>query len=292
LRNGRLVGEWKAAELSRVELVTSMLGRELTTLEALERKPRTNLESLEQTTPVLEAKAVGKKRAISPFDLALHPGEVVGLAGLLGSGRTEVARLIFGADRADSGRFTVNGRTTTIRSPRAATAKGVAFCPENRRTEGLIEDLTVRENIVLALQAARGWTRSIPRKRQDELVEHWIRALDIRAASPEQPVRALSGGNQQKVLLARWLITEPKLLILDEPTRGIDVGAKTEIQRLVVSLCEDGVSVLFISAEIEEVLRLSHKVAVLRDRRIVAELANEGVTVDTLLHTIAGGAAA
>ncbi len=292
LRNGRLVGEWKAAELSRVELVTSMLGRELTTLEALERKPRTDLESLEQTTPVLEAKAVGKKRAISPFDLALHPGEVVGLAGLLGSGRTEVARLIFGADRADSGQFTVNGRATTIRSPRAATAKGVAFCPENRRTEGLIEDLTVRENIVLALQAARGWTRSIPRKRQDELVEHWIRALDIRAASPEQPVRALSGGNQQKVLLARWLITEPKLLILDEPTRGIDVGAKTEIQRLVVSLCEDGVSVLFISAEIEEVLRLSHKVEVLRDRRIVAELANEGVTVDTLLHTIAGGAAA
>ena len=292
LRNGRLVGEWKAAELSRVELVTSMLGRELTTLEALERKPRADLEALEQTTPVLEAKAVGKKRAIAPFDLALHPGEVVGLAGLLGSGRTEVARLIFGADRADSGQFTVNGRAATIRSPRAATAKGVAFCPENRRTEGLIEDLTVRENIVLALQAARGWTRSIPRKRQDELVEHWIRALDIRAASPEQPVRALSGGNQQKVLLARWLITEPKLLILDEPTRGIDVGAKTEIQRLVVSLCDDGVSVLFISAEIEEVLRLSHKVEVLRDRRIVAELANEGVTVDTLLHTIAGGAAA
>ena len=292
LRNGRRVGEWKASELSRVELVTSMLGRELTTLEALERKPRAELTALEQTTPVLEAKAIGKKNAIAPFDLALHPGEVVGLAGLLGSGRTEVARLLFGADRADSGQFTVNGRPTTIRSPRAATAKGVAFCPENRRTEGLIEDLTVRENIVLALQAARGWTRSIPRKRQDDLVEHWIRALDIRAASPEQPVRALSGGNQQKVLLARWLITEPKLLILDEPTRGIDVGAKTEIQRLVVSLCEDGVSVLFISAEIEEVLRLSHKVEVLRDRRIVAELANEGVTVDALLHTIAGGAAA
>jgi monosaccharide-transporting ATPase len=292
LRNGRRVGEWKVSELSRVELVTSMLGRELTTLEALERKPRAELTALEQTTPVLEAKAIGKKNSIAPFDLALHPGEVVGLAGLLGSGRTEVARLLFGADRADSGQFTVNGRTTTIRSPRAATAKGVAFCPENRRTEGLIEDLTVRENIVLALQAARGWTRSIPRKRQDELVEHWVRALDIRAASAEQPVRALSGGNQQKVLLARWLITEPKLLILDEPTRGIDVGAKTEIQRLVVSLCEDGVSVLFISAEIEEVLRLSHKVEVLRDRRIVAELANEGITVDTLLHTIAGGAAA
>ncbi len=292
LRNGRLVGEWKAAELSRLELVTNMLGRELTTLEALERKPRAALDSLEQTTPVLEAKAVGKKRAIAPFDLALHRGEVVGLAGLLGSGRTEVARLIFGADRADSGKFALDGRPATIRSPRAATANGVAFCPENRRTEGLIEDLTVRENIVLALQAARGWTRSIPRKRQDELVEHWIRALDIRITDSEQPVGTLSGGNQQKVLLARWLITEPKLLILDEPTRGIDVGAKTEIQRLVVSLCDDGVSVLFISAEIEEVLRLSHKVAVLRDRRIVAEIANEGVSVDTLLNTIAGGTAA
>ncbi len=292
LRNGRLVGEWRAADLSRVELVTKMLGRELTTLEELERKPRAALDSLEQTTPVLEAKAVGRKGAISPFDLALHRGEVVGLAGLLGSGRTEVARLIFGADRADSGKFAFEGETVGIRSPRIATANGVAFCPENRRTEGLIEDLTVRENIVLALQASRGWTRSIPRKRQDELVEHWVRALDIRTADAEQAVGTLSGGNQQKVLLARWLITEPKLLILDEPTRGIDVGAKTEIQRLVVSLCDDGVSVLFISAEIEEVLRLSHKVAVLRDRQIVAELANDGITVDTLLQTIAGGAAA
>ena len=267
LRNGRLVGEWKAAELSRVELVD-----EHARPRARRRWRRSNasrVPSCERSSRRLlssRPKRSGRRGLSAPFDLALHPGEVVGLAGLLGSGRTEVARLIFGADRADSGQFTVDGRAATIRSPRAATAKGVAFCPENRRTEGLIEDLTVRENIVLALQAARGWTRSIPRKRQDELVAHWIRALDIRAASPEQPVRALSGGNQQKVLLARWLITEPKLLILDEPTRGIDVGAKTEIQRLVVSLCEDGVSVLFISAEIEEVLRLSHKVEVLRDR--------------------------
>ena len=287
LRNGLLVGEWEAAELSRLELVTNMLGRELSTLEALERKPRAALDALEATTPVLEASAVGRKGAVWPFDLALHQGEVVGLAGLLGSGRTEVARLIFGADRPDSGQLSFEGKPVTIRSPRAATSHGMAFCPENRRTEGLVEDLTVRENIVLALQAARGWTRSIPRKRQDELVDHWIRVLDIRVANAEQPVGTLSGGNQQKVLLARWLITEPKLLILDEPTRGIDVGAKTEIQRLVVSLCDDGLSVLFISAEIEEVLRLSHKVAVLRDRRIVAELANEGVTVETLLHTIA-----
>ena len=293
LRNGLLVGEWTTPQLERVELVGKMLGREAQTLEALEKKPRAAVDSLEATIPVLEAKAVGRKGAIAPFDLALHPGEVVGLAGLLGSGRTEIARLLFGADRSDTGAFTVAGKSLAIRNPRVATAHGVAFCPENRRTEGLVEDLTVRENIVLALQAARGWTRPIPRKRQDELVEHWIRALDIRTPSAEQQVRNLSGGNQQKVLLARWLITQPKLLILDEPTRGIDVGAKTEIQRLVVSLCDDGMSVLFISAEIEEVLRLSHKVAVLRDRELVAEFVNEdSVTIDSLVHTIAGGAAA
>ncbi|HEX7626161.1 MAG TPA: sugar ABC transporter ATP-binding protein [Gaiellaceae bacterium] len=293
LRNGKLVGEWPKAELSRVELVSQMLGREYKTLEALERKSREALDSLESTTPVLQAEAVGRKKAIAPCDLALHRGEVVGLAGLLGSGRTELARLLFGADRSDSGHLLLDGKRVSIRNPRVATANGVAFCPENRRTEGLVEDLTVRENILLALQAARGWTRPIPRKRQEELAEHWIRALDIRVANAEQPMRSLSGGNQQKVLLARWLLTQPKLLILDEPTRGIDVGAKTEIQRLVVSLCDDGMAVLFISAEIEEVLRLSHKVEVLRDRQLVAELANdEDVTLDTLVHTIAGGAAA
>ena len=237
------------------------------------------------------ATSTSRSRRISPFDIALHRGEIVGLAGLLGSGRTELARLLFGADRSDSGHLFVDGKAVTIRNPRVATAHGVSFCPENRRTEGLVEDLTVRENIVLALQASRGWTRPIPRRRQDELVEHWIRALDIRVANAEQPMRSLSGGNQQKVLLPRWLLTQPKLLILDEPTRGIDVGAKTEIQRLVVSLCDDGMSVLFISAEIEEVLRLSHKLEVLRDRRVVAELANDDdVTVDAVVRTIASGA--
>jgi simple sugar transport system ATP-binding protein len=293
LRNGRLVGEWPTGELTRVELVSKMLGREYKTLEALERRTSEAVDALEASTPVLEAKAVGRKKAIAPFDLALRPGEVVGLAGLLGSGRTEIARLLFGADRADSGRVLIDGKPVTIRSPRVATANGVAFCSENRRTEGVVEDLTVRENILLALQAARGWTRPIPRKRQEELADHWIRALDIRVASAEQPMRSLSGGNQQKVLLARWLLTQPRLLILDEPTRGIDVGAKTEIQRLVISLCDDGMSVLFISTELEEVLRLSHKVEVLRDRKLVAELVNdEHVTLDALVETIAGGAAA
>jgi simple sugar transport system ATP-binding protein len=185
----------------------------------------------------------------------------------------------------------VDGTPVSLRSPRAATARGIGFSPENRRTEGLVEELTVRENIVLALQAARGWTRPVARRRQDELVDHWIRALDIRPANPEQPVGTLSGGNQQKVLLARWLITQPRLLILDEPTRGIDVGAKAQIQRLVLSLSDDGMAVVFISAELEEVLRLSHRVAVLRDRRLVAEVVNDdALTLDGLVATIASGA--
>jgi galactofuranose transport system ATP-binding protein len=293
LRNGRLVGEWPTAELPQVELVEKMLGREAETLERLEEQPKRSLAALEADIPVLRATAVGRGGAIEPFDLSVHRGEVVGFAGLLGSGRTEAARLLFGADRADAGKISVDGADVVLRNPRAATAEGIAFCPENRRVEGLVGELTVRENIILAMQAARGWSRPVPRKRQDELVEKWIHALDIRPANPDQAVETLSGGNQQKVLLARWLITEPKLLILDEPTRGIDVGVKAQIQKLVVSLSDDGMSVVFISAELEEVLRLSHKVAVLRDRRVVAQLANtDELTLDGLVQTIARGAEA
>jgi simple sugar transport system ATP-binding protein len=215
----------------------------------------------------------------------------VGLAGLLGSGRSELARLLFGADRADSGRLSVDGTPVTLRGPRTAMDKDIAYLSENRRSDGLVEDLTVRENIILALQASRGWARPLPRRRQDELVDRYVKALHIRPANPEIPVRNLSGGNQQKVLLARWLITEPRLLILDEPTRGIDIGAKAEIQKLVVELADGGMAVLFISAELEEVLRLSHKIAVLRDRVVVAQLPNtDDVDADRIMTTIATGA--
>jgi monosaccharide-transporting ATPase len=216
---------------------------------------------------------------------------VVGLAGLLGSGRTELARLLFGADKADTGELWVDGKKTSLRDPQAAMKRRIAFSSENRRTEGIIGELSVRENIILALQAARGWTRPIPRKKQDEIVDKYIKALQIRPADPERPVRNLSGGNQQKVLLARWLITEPRLLIIDEPTRGIDVGAKAEIQKLVAELSDGGMAVLFVSAELEEVLRLSHKIAVLRDRRLVEELENTAdVDADRIMQTIASGA--
>jgi simple sugar transport system ATP-binding protein len=286
LRNGKLVGEHMVADLDRVGLVRLMLGRELHELEKLEDH---DLAGTGQT--VLRAHGLGRKRSIAPFDLDIGAGEVVGLAGLLGSGRTELARLLFGADQADTGKLEIGGEPASLRrGPEAAIARGVAFCPENRKEEGLIPDLTVRENIILAMQAARGWARPIPRERVDQLVAKYIAALDIRPADPEVNAGSLSGGNQQKVLLARWIITSPTLLVMDEPTRGIDVGAKAEIQKLVVSLAEDGVSVLYISAELDEVLRLSHTIGILRDRTLVARLTNgPDLTADRIMQTIARG---
>ncbi len=284
LRNGRLVGEYPTSELSQVQLVAKMIGQELAALERLHGEAKTF------DRPLVEARGLGRSGAIEPFSLTIHEGEVVGLAGLLGSGRTEVARLLFGADHAGSGELAIGGAPTSLRTPRAAMTHRIAFCSENRKEDGLVPDLTVRENIVLALQATRGWTRPVPRETQDDLVGKYVKALRISPPNPEIPVRNLSGGNQQKVVLARWLILEPRLLILDEPTRGIDVGAKAEIQRLVAELSDGGMAVLFISAELEEVLRLSHKVEVLRDRRLVAELPNdESLTTDVLLETIASG---
>jgi simple sugar transport system ATP-binding protein len=238
----------------------------------------------------LTAKGLGRRASIGPVDLELRNGEIVGLAGLLGSGRTEIARLLYGADRADHGTTVVEGEEIRLRSPRVAIGSHIAFSSENRRSEGLISDLSVRANIVLAMQSERGWARAIPRRQQAEIADRYIKALDIRPTDPEAIVRNLSGGNQQKVLLARWLLTAPRLLILDEPTRGIDVGAKAEIQRLITSLADDGMSVLFISAELEEVVRLSHRIVVMRDRRKVAEIVNRGTTVNDLVSIIAGDA--
>jgi len=288
LRNGKLVGEYPLAELSRLEMVKKMVGQELAALTDLDRQPPTDIEELPDT-PVLSAAGLGRTGAIAPVDLAVHPGEVLGLAGLLGSGRTELARLLFGADHADSGTVAVDERPTRLRSPIDAIAARIAFCSEDRKGEGLVGELTVRDNIVLALQARRGWARRLPRRTTDELVAKWITALDIRPTDPDMLIRNLSGGNQQKVLLARWLITEPRLLILDEPTRGIDIGAKTQIQRLVVDLAGDGMAVLFISAELEEVLRLSDRVAVLRDRHKVAELPRAEASMGQVMELIARG---
>lgn len=290
LRNGTLVGEYRTEELPQLSLVEKMIGKELDVLERLDEQQKRTAAVRSDEAPLVDASELGRKGAVAPFSLRIHAGEVVGLAGLLGSGRTEVARLLFGADRADHGTVVVDGGGTQVRNPVQAIDRGVGFCSENRRAEGVVPELSVRENMILAMQAARGWLRPIPRRRQDELVEKYIKALSIRPANPDLPVRNLSGGNQQKVLLARWLITEPRLLILDEPTRGIDVGAKAEIQKLVVQLSDDGMAVLFISAELEEVLRLSHRVAVMRDRTMVAQLDNDDtLDADRVMRTIASG---
>ncbi len=285
LRNGAVVGEYPTTELTRVQLVSAMIGRELGVLDEVERRTEHRVPS---TAPLLQAEGLGRKGAIAPFDLEVHPGEVVGLAGLLGSGRTELARLLFGADRADSGRLLLDGKPLKVSGPRSAIGGGIAFLSENRKAEGLVADLTVRDNLILAMQAARGWTRQVSRRTADELVAKYVAALDIRPANPDAVVGTLSGGNQQKVLLARWLVTEPRLLILDEPTRGVDVGAKAQIQKMVADLAADGMAVVFISAELEEVVRVSDRIVVLRDRHKIAELSGQDADVDAVVALIAG----
>ncbi|GAA1849302.1 sugar ABC transporter ATP-binding protein [Myceligenerans crystallogenes] len=288
LRNGGLVGEWFTRDLPAGELVPHMIGRSAELLETVERVHDAAAPSA-SGTPRLQALGLGRKGSIQPYDLDVYPGEVVGLAGLLGSGRSELARLLTGADRADSGTTSVEGKQVRLTTPRAGLANGIAFTSEDRKGEGVVGGLTVRENIVLALQAERGWVRPLPRKQVDEIVDKYIEQLGIRPANPDALMRNLSGGNQQKVLLARWLATAPRLLVLDEPTRGIDVGAKAEIQKVVADLGRDGMSVVFISSELEEVLRLSHRIAVLRDRKVVATLDAEGTTSDQVVALIAGG---
>ncbi len=290
LRNGELVGEYLVGDLPRIALISKMIGKELAALTELKQGTRREAAERVAGKSFLTANGLGKAGSVYPCDVEIYPGEVVGLAGLLGSGRTELARLLYGADRNDSGTTTINGAPVKLRTPRVALDNKIAFASENRRAEGLIGDLTVRANIVLAMQSERGWLRQIPRKQQDELADKYIKALDIRPTNPEALVRNLSGGNQQKVLLARWLITEPNLLILDEPTRGIDVGAKAQIQKLVAALSDEGMSVVYISAELEEVLRLSHRIVIMRDRHKIAEVVNTGVTVNDIMETIAAEA--
>jgi simple sugar transport system ATP-binding protein len=288
LRSGELVGEYMTSELPRLELVKHMIGKELQVLSQLSE--RTDRSIASEPEPFLEVQGLGRARQIEPFDLEIHRGEIVGFAGLLGSGRTEAARLLFGADRADRGHLRIAGeRRASIESPQHAIRQGIAFCSENRKTEGIIADLSVRENIILALQARRGWYRALSRKRQEEIADEYIRKININPKDPEIPVGNLSGGNQQKVLLARWLLMEPKLFILDEPTRGIDIGAKTEIQKLVLELSEEGMAVLFISSELEEVIRVSDRIAVLRDRRLISVMERDEISQENVMKAIAGG---
>lgn len=286
LRNGKLVGTYQTAALPRVELIANMLGRSLTELDQMS-KAKFAGEQDKSNERLLEAKELGLKGSLEPLDIDLRANEVVGIAGLLGSGRTEMANLLFGIDTPDSGTLKIKDKPVTHFSPLESIKNGIALCPEDRKAEGIVGELTIRENIILALQAGYGWFKFLNIQKQNEIAHKYIQLLGIATPSAEQLVKNLSGGNQQKVILARWLATNPQVLILDEPTRGIDVGAKAEIQKLMLDLAEEGRALVFISSELEEVMRTSHRIVVLRDRKKAAEYSGD-VDDHTIIQTMAG----
>jgi monosaccharide-transporting ATPase len=286
LRNGKLVGTYVTSALSRLELITKMIGRTLTEFDDMTKIKHDSSQHI-RTEALLDAKGLGRLGSVEPFDLELHAGEVIGLAGLLGSGRTEIAQLLFGIDKPDSGTISMEGKSIKNSSPIDSIARGIALCPEDRKAAGIVPDLTVRENIILAMQASLGWFKRLSTQEQYEIADRYIKLLNIATPSADQPVKNLSGGNQQKVILARWLAINPRLLILDEPTKGIDVGTKAEIQKLVLSLAEEGKSCMFISSELDEVLRTSHRIVVLRDHEKVTEFSGD-VSEHQIMQSIAG----
>ena len=285
LRNGTLVGEYEIADLPRVKLVAKMMGKDFDDLADI----KSDHNKLEEFIPVVEAQGVGRKGSIKPFDFVANKGEVVGLTGLLGSGRSELVRAIYGADKPDSGKIIVNGKEAKINAPIDAMKLGMAYLPEDRKKDGIIADLSVRENIIIALQAKRGVFKPMSRKEMEEAADKYIDMLQIKTASRETPIKSLSGGNQQKVIIGRWLLTNPEYLILDEPTRGIDIGTKTEIQKLVLNLADEGMAVTFISSEVEEMLRTCSRMGVMRDGKKVGELTGEDLSQEGIMKAIAGG---
>lgn len=284
MRNGKFVGENAAAELPRVQLVAAMLGKDFDDLATIKPEGGTSIgEEL-----VVEAQNLSHKGTIKPFNFEIHKGEVVGVTGLLGSGRSEMVRCIYGADRAQTGTEKMHGKVLKINAPINSIKAGMGFLPDDRKADGCVADLSVRENIILALQARQGLFHTLPMAKQNELADQFIEMLQIRTPSRETPLSQLSGGNQQKVILARWLCTHPDFLILDEPTRGIDIGTKTEFQKLVLKFASEGMSVVFISSEIEEMLRTCSRMCVMRDGEKVGEIEGE-MTQESVMAAIAGG---
>ena len=287
LRNGELVGEYETKDLPRVMLVAKMMGKDFDDLADIKGDHKD--KRITDAEPVIEAKGLSHKGTIKPFDITINKGEVIGLTGLLGSGRSDLVRAIYGADKADTGKLKVNGKEVKIHAPIDAMKLGMAYLPEDRKAEGIIADLSVRENIIIALQAKRGMFHPLSKKEMEDAADKYIKLLQIKTASRETPIKSLSGGNQQKVILGRWLLTNPDYLILDEPTRGIDIGTKTEIQKLVLDLADQGMAVTFISSEVEEMLRTCSRMAVLRDGQKVGELEEDELSQSGVMKAIAGG---
>lgn len=288
MRDGQLVGEFEIEKLPRVQLVSKMLGKELDDMSDIKGEQKA-YERKAGTVPVLEAKGRVSDAGIKPFDFHIDKGEVNGFTGLLGSGRSECVRAIFGADRVTGGTITMNGKPVKIHKPLDAMKNGIAYLPEDRKGDGIVGDLSVRENIILAQQVLRGFFKPFSKAKQYEIADEYIKLLSIKTASADTPIKSLSGGNQQKVIVARWLFTHPEYLILDEPTRGIDVGTKVDIQKLVLKLASEGMSVTFISSELDEMLRTCSRLVVMRDRKVVGELSGDDLNQNKVMSTIAGG---
>ena len=288
LRDGKLVGEYETDELPRVQLVSKMLGKEIDDLSDI-KGGDTKKEDESKQTPLYEAKGLQSNAGIKPFDFYINKGEVNGFTGLLGSGRSECVRAIFGADRVIGGEVKKNGKTVKIDKPIDAMKNGIAYLPEDRKLDGIVGDLSVRENIILASQVLKGFFKPFSKADTYKFAEEYIKLLDIKTASADTPIKQLSGGNQQKAIVARWLLMHPDYLILDEPTRGIDVGTKVDIQKLVLKLASEGMSVTFISSETDEMLRTCSRLVVMRDRKVVGELKGDELTQSGIMKTIAGG---
>lgn len=287
LRDGKLVGTRDLQGLERIDLVCLMLGKQR---EELEKKGATAFgahEEVSEAVPLLKTQNLSRGRRIKNVSLEARHREILGMAGLLGSGRTDVARAVFGADKTDGGKVFLDGKELNLSSPNDAINAGIAFLSEDRKAEGIVPEWSVRENMTLAALPALTSLGVVSRAKQTEIVDKYMRRLGIKASSGEQKIRELSGGNQQKVLLARWLCKNPKFLIMDEPTRGIDIGAKGEIQRLVNELANEGLGVLMISSELEELVEGSSRVVVMRDGELVAELHKSEISQDAIINAMA-----
>lgn len=287
LRDGQLVGEYEINDLPRVMLVSKMLGKDMDDLSDIKSESKA-YDGENADKYIVEVNDLQSNAGIKPFDFNIKKGEVNGFTGLLGSGRSECVRAIFGADRIINGTIMKNGNAVKVSKPLDAMKSGIGYLPEDRKNDGIIGDLSVRENIILALQVLNGFFKPFSKAKAQEFAEEYIAALNIKTASADTPIKSLSGGNQQKVILARWLLTHPDYLILDEPTRGIDVGTKVDIQKLVLKLASEGMSITFISSEIDEMLRTCSRLIVMRDREKVGELTGDDLTQNKIMSTIAG----
>ena len=287
LRDGQLVGEYEIETLPRIKLVAKMLGKDMD--DTADIQSEVEIYDDKGAEPVFEAEGLVSVAGIKPFDFYIRKGEVNGFTGLLGSGRSECVRAIFGADRVIGGKVKMHGKAVKINKPIQAMKNGIAYLPEDRKGDGIVGDLSVRENLVLALQVMKGFFKPFSKAQAYKFADEYIKLLDIKTASADTPIKSLPGGNQQKVIVARWLLTNPEYLILDEPTRGIDVGTKVDIQKLVLKLASEGKSVTFISSETDEILRTCSRLIVMRDRKVVGELTGEDLNQNKVMSTIAGG---